>query len=144
MLEMVTDITEGRGEEGDIERLERLAGHVKAGSLCALGGTAPNPVLTTLEYFRDEYEAHVRDGRCPAGECTALTHLFIDPELCTGCMACVRYCPTDAISGEKKEPHVIDVEACIDCGACVERCRFDAIYRTSQAPAKQEEAEVGA
>ncbi len=127
MLEILERITKGQGVEEDISRLERLALAVKDGSLCGLGQTAPNPVLTTLRYFRDEYEAHILDRRCPAGQCKELLTYYIDPELCTGCRACTRVCPAGAISGEKKEPHVIDEEKCINCGNCAERCKFDAV-----------------
>lgn len=127
MLEILERITQGKGKAEDIPRLERLALAVKDGSLCGLGQTAPNPVLTTLRYFRDEYEAHILEHRCPAGQCSALLTYYIDAELCTGCRACTRVCPAEAITGEKKEPHVIDEEKCISCGNCVERCKFDAI-----------------
>ena len=127
MLEILERITKGQGVEEDIPRLQKLALAVKDGSLCGLGQTAPNPVLTTLRYFRDEYEAHIFDRRCPAGQCQELLTYYIDPELCTGCRACTRVCPTGAITGEKKEPHVIDEEKCINCGNCAERCKFDAI-----------------
>ena len=127
MLEILQRITKGKGEPEDIPRLEQLAAAVKDSSLCGLGQTAPNPVLTTLRYFRDEYEAHIFDRRCPAGVCKELLSYYIDSELCTGCRACVRVCPTDAISGERKEPHTIDETKCISCGACFDRCRFDAV-----------------
>jgi len=127
MLEILTRITEGKGQATDIDTLERLAEDVKETSLCALGKTAPNPVLSTLRYFRDEYEAHIKDGRCPAHSCTALLSFRIDPEACTGCGACRRACPQDAISGEKKEPHTIDRDLCGKCGICFEKCRFDAV-----------------
>jgi len=127
MLAILTDITEGRAEEGAIELLEELASVVSENSLCALGGTAPNPVLTTIKYFRDEYEAHIKDKRCPAGVCRQLISYMIDPEICTGCGRCKRACPQEAISGEKKKPHTIDQEKCIKCGACYENCKFDAI-----------------
>ena len=128
MLEILTRICEGKGEPEDIERLEKLAVDIKDGSLCALGGTAPNPVLTTLRYFKDEYEAHIFDKRCPAGLCSELVTFHIDPEKCNGCTVCARNCPTGAITGEKKEPHVIDQEKCINCRECLRRCRFDAVY----------------
>jgi NAD-dependent dihydropyrimidine dehydrogenase PreA subunit len=96
-------------------------------SLCALGQTAPNPVLSTLRYFRNEYEAHIFDKKCPAGVCRALIEYYIDPQACTGCGACVRPCPQEAINGEKKQPHTINVELCIKCGACRDVCRFDAV-----------------
>ena len=129
MLEILERITAGKGEEGDIERLESLGQVIKDTSLCGLGQTAPNPVLSTLRYFRHEYEAHINDKSCPAGACRNLTIFEIDPEACTGCTLCARNCPTDAISGERKEPHVIDQEECITCGNCYEVCRFDAVKR---------------
>ncbi len=127
MLETLDRIVEGEGREGDIELLEELGSYVVEGSLCALGGTAPNPVLTTIKYFRDEYEAHIREKRCPAGKCKALITYYIDPELCTGCMLCAKKCPTACISGEKKQPHVIDTAECIKCDTCRQVCKFDAV-----------------
>ena len=127
MLEILERITEGKGEEGDIALLEKAAKTIKDSSLCGLGQTAPNPVLTTLRYFRDEYEAHIFDRRCPAGQCKELLSYYIDAEACTGCRACKKVCPADAIEGEKKEPHVIIDEKCIACGACLDRCKFDAV-----------------
>jgi NADH:ubiquinone oxidoreductase subunit F (NADH-binding)/(2Fe-2S) ferredoxin len=127
MLEILERITQGKGEPDDIERLEKLALSVKDSALCGLGQTAPNPVLTTLRYFRDEYEAHIFDRRCPAGVCKDLLSYYIDPELCIGCRACTKACPAEAISGEKKEPHVIDEMKCIRCGACFERCKKGAV-----------------
>ncbi len=100
---------------------------VKDGSLCALGGSAPNPVLTTVKYFRDEYLAHINDHKCPAGVCKALITFSIDQDKCTGCGACARLCPQEAISGEKKKPHVVDEAACIRCGICFDTCKFDAV-----------------
>jgi len=127
MLEILENITRGKGQEGDVEMLEELAVSIKDASLCGLGQTAPNPVLTTLRYFRDEYEAHVHDKRCPAGTCRALISYTIDAELCKGCGACLKACPQDAISGEKKKPHVIDRDKCVKCGICKNTCKFDAI-----------------
>ncbi len=127
MLEILTDITEGRGKEGDIELLEELCDVLKWGALCGLGTSAANPVLTTIRYFRDEYEAHIRDKKCPAGVCQALITYRIDPEKCTGCMVCARKCPQQCISGEKRMPHTIDTERCIRCGICKEVCPFDAV-----------------
>ncbi|MGI6032884.1 MAG: NADH-ubiquinone oxidoreductase-F iron-sulfur binding region domain-containing protein, partial [Coriobacteriales bacterium] len=128
MSQILTDICEGRGKEGDIELLEQISETVADASLCSLGKTAPNPVLSTIRYFRDEYEEHIRDHRCRAGVCHELTKFAIDPEKCTGCGACARSCPADAISGDVREPHEIDTEACIVCGSCRNVCRFDAIY----------------
>ena len=127
MYRILTDIVEGRGKEGDIERLEELAHVVKDGSLCALGGTAPNPVLTTIRYFRDEYEAHIREKRCPAGVCRALIRFAIDEQRCTGCGLCLRECPVQAISGEEKRPHRINQDVCIKCGVCKAICPFEAV-----------------
>jgi ferredoxin len=122
MAEILTRITQGAGEEGDVERLEELAQTVKAGSLCGLGQTAPNPVLTTIRYFRDEYEAHIKEKSCPALVCKDLIIYNIEPEKCVGCLLCLKNCPVDAISGERKKVHVIDQELCIKCGACFDVC----------------------
>ncbi len=127
MYDVLDEITHGRGKEGDIALLEELAQATKDGSLCALGRTAPNPVLTTLRYFRDEYEAHIRDRKCPAGLCKDLITFSVIAENCTGCGVCLRNCPQEAITGEKKQLHVIDEDKCIRCGICREVCRFDAI-----------------
>ena len=127
MLELLTRITEGPGEIADLGTLEELAEMVRDSSLCGLGQTAPNPVLSTLRYFRGEYEDHILDNRCPAGVCKALITYIIDEEKCRGCGKCKRVCPVEAITGEKKVPHAIDPEKCIRCGACIASCKFDAI-----------------
>lgn len=127
MLEILERIVAGEGKEEDLDLLEELATVIQESSLCGLGKTAPNPVLTTLRYFRDEYLAHVRDKKCPAGVCKAMKAYSIDPELCRGCSKCSRVCPAGAISGKIKEPFVIDEEKCIKCGACLESCPFGAI-----------------
>ena len=130
MLDILNRICAGEGRPEDIPLLEEMGEAVADASLCALGGTAPNPVLTTIKYFRDEYEAHIDEQRCPAGVCTALVHYEIDEEKCTGCHLCFRRCPVEAVSGEPKKPHTIDAEKCVKCGACYEVCRFDAVART--------------
>ncbi|MCK4663345.1 MAG: NADH-quinone oxidoreductase subunit NuoF [Bacteroidales bacterium] len=127
MLEILTRITEGEGEEGDIEKLEELAYQIKDASLCGLGQTAPNPVLTTIKYFRDEYEAHIRDKKCPAINCKKLLTYEVFDDNCTGCTVCAKNCPVDAISGERKQLHFIDQELCIKCGVCYTKCKFEAI-----------------
>ncbi len=127
LLDILTRICDGEGELEDIARLEELAPMVKVSSLCGLGQTAPNPVLSTLRYFRDEYEAHVIEKRCPAGICRGLITYEIDEEVCTGCMVCARNCPVDAISGEKQEVHHIDTDVCTRCGMCMQVCKFDGI-----------------
>jgi NADH-quinone oxidoreductase subunit F len=127
MLEILIRISEGKGQPSDIDLLEELAQNIKTASLCGLGQTAPNPVLTTLKYFREEYEAHIHQKRCPAGKCKSLISYRITPA-CTGCTLCARNCPTAAISGEKKQLHLIDQEKCIRCGICIDNCKFDAIF----------------
>ena len=127
MHQILTNICAGQGKDGDIELLNELAPAVKDGSMCALGRTAPNPVLTTLRYFKDEYEAHINERRCPAGVCEVLIAYSIDPEKCKGCMLCVKSCPQGAITGEKGQPQKIDQEQCIKCGACREVCKFEAV-----------------
>ncbi len=127
MLEILNRITEGQSKPEELDLLEEIAYNVKEGALCGLGQTAPNPVLSTLLYFRDEYEAHILDRRCPAKVCRELLTYTIDPELCTGCTRCVKRCPTEAIAGEKKEVHVVEQEKCIKCGNCFDACNFDAV-----------------
>lgn len=127
MLEILNRITDGRGKPGDIEKLEELAKNIKASALCGLGQTAPNPVLSTIKYFRDEYEAHINEKRCPAGTCKKLVNVNISADKCKGCGLCKTVCPVNAISGEKKSTHVIDHDKCIKCGACVAKCPFKAI-----------------
>ena len=129
MLEILQRITSGRGEEGDIEKLLRLGDTVQKASLCGLGQCAPNPVLSTIKHFREEYEAHIRDKKCPAGVCSDLVTYEIDPEKCIGCTACARKCPVDCIAGEPKKLHVIDQSKCIKCGNCYTACKFDAVIR---------------
>jgi NADP-reducing hydrogenase subunit HndC len=126
---MLNKITEGKATLEDLDKMEELCHYIQNNALCALGQTAPNPVLSTLRYFRDEYIAHVVDKRCPAGVCKKLLHYEIDPEKCKGCTLCARKCPVSAISGKVKEPHVIDQSKCIKCGACMEGCKFDAISK---------------
>jgi NADH:ubiquinone oxidoreductase subunit F (NADH-binding) len=129
MLEILNRIVSGNGAEGDIEKLLRLGDTIKRASLCGLGQASPNPVISTIKHFRDEYEAHIRDKRCPAGVCKALLTYTIIPDKCTGCGACRRKCPAGCISGKPKELHEIDQEACIRCGRCFDVCKFDAVGR---------------
>ncbi len=127
MFEIVDNICSGNGSKGDVEHLEELARAIQLGSLCALGQSAPNPVLSTIKYFRDEYNVHIEQKKCPAGVCKALTTFIIDPEKCTGCMRCASECPVTCISGEKKKAHTIDQSKCIKCGTCYDVCKFDAV-----------------
>ena len=129
MLEILNRITEGKGELEDLDRLEELALNISKGSLCGLGQTAPNPVLTTLRYFKDEYLAHIVDKRCPAGVCTALLHYYILPEKCIGCTLCARMCPVSCISGSLRQVHIIDQSRCTHCGNCYKACKFGAVTR---------------
>ncbi len=127
MLDILTNIADGKGKQGDIELLQELGEVIKDTSLCALGGSAPNPVLSTIRYFRDEYEAHINDLKCPAGVCKELITFSIDEKECNGCMKCARVCPQGAISGEKKKPHTLNQEECIKCGLCRDGCKFNAV-----------------
>ena len=127
MLEILTRITDGKGEMEDLDKLVELAGHITRTSLCGLGQLAPNPVLTTIKYFREEYKAHIKDHRCPAGVCKSLITIQVVPDNCTGCTLCARVCPVSAIEGMRKKIHVIDPETCTRCGLCIEACNFDAI-----------------
>ena len=129
MLEILNDICEGKGDDGSLALLEELCGYVKDTSLCGLGKTAPNPVLTTLRYFRDEYDAHILKKECPAKVCKALISYEIDKEKCTGCTLCAKKCPAGAITGEAKSPHTLDKDVCTKCGICFEVCRFDAVHK---------------
>ena len=130
LLGLLTKITEGKGTMEDLDTIDELCHHLKESSLCALGQSAPNPVLSTMKYFRDEYLAHVVDHRCPAGVCKALVHFEVDPHKCKGCTLCARNCPVGAITGAIKGPHVIDQTKCIKCGVCKSNCRFEAITRS--------------
>ncbi len=129
LYEILDKISKGKGTMEDLDKLEELCYHIKENALCGLGQTAPNPVLSTLKYFRDEYVAHIVDKRCPAGVCKALLTIQILPDKCKGCTLCAKNCPTGAITGEVKQPHVIDVNKCVKCGVCIEKCRFGAIVK---------------
>ena len=136
MLKVMTNITKGNGKEGDIELLEDMAVATQGAALCALGKTAPNPVLSTLKYFREEYEAHIRDKKCPALSCKKLIAFHIVPEKCKACGSCLRKCPAAAIEGGKKRIHVIDQEKCTKCGTCIDACpvAFNAVRKISGEP----------
>ena len=129
LLEILTKITKGKGTMEDIDKMEELCYAIKSSALCGLGQTAPNPVLSTLKYFRHEYEAHVKEKKCPAHVCKALSQYKINPDTCKGCSLCSRQCPAGAISGQIKSPFVIDQEKCIKCGACQTACKFNAIEK---------------
>jgi len=130
MLAILNRITEGKGQEGDVEQLEEMSGGIIDAALCALGGTSPNPVMSTIKYFRNEYDAHIRDHKCPAGVCKALVTYSIDPQKCTGCGLCLRNCSSGAIKGAKKKPHRINPKKCIKCGICYEVCKFASVKRS--------------
>ncbi|MGN0813658.1 MAG: NADH-quinone oxidoreductase subunit NuoF [Candidatus Coproplasma sp.] len=129
LLELLTKITEGNGEPEDLERIKEIADHMKSSSLCALGQSAPNPILSTLAHFSDEYRAHIYEKKCPAGVCKSLLNYYINPDKCRGCTLCARNCPANAISGAVKSPHEIDLTKCIKCGQCISHCRFNAIEK---------------
>jgi len=129
MLETLERIISGEGQTEDIENLQHLALQIKQASLCGLGQSAPNPVLTTIDYYKDEYVAHIEDKKCPAANCPALVSYNVDPEKCTGCTLCAKACPVEAISGDKKQAHLIDQEKCVNCGKCITSCNFDAVYK---------------
>ena len=129
LRDILARICEGKGREGDLEELDRLSQDVRTGSLCGLGQTAPNPVLSTLRFFRDEYEAHIREHRCPAKKCKGLFRYEIDPEKCTGCGICAKNCQVKAITGERRKPHLIDPEICVRCGVCFAKCPYSAINK---------------
>jgi NADH-quinone oxidoreductase subunit F len=128
MLEILERITMGEGRPGDADKLVSLGEQIRQASLCGLGQSAPNPAITTIRYYRDEYDAHIDEKRCPAGSCSALVDFYIDPEKCTGCTLCAKKCPVEAITGKSREPHVIDNEKCVRCSQCITSCKFDAIY----------------
>jgi NADH-quinone oxidoreductase subunit F len=136
MHKILTRITKGKGEEGDLETLEDLAATAVEVSLCALGGTAPNPFLSTFRYFPEEYEAHIKDKRCPALSCKELISYYIDPARCSACLICLRKCPDEAIDGGKNKIHIIDQEKCTNCGTCFDVCpsRFNAVIKISGEP----------
>ncbi len=129
MVRLLIQITRGEGTEAHLDMLAELSAMIKATSLCGLGKSAPNPVLSTIHYFRGEYDAHIVDKHCPAGVCKALTTFLIDPQNCTGCTVCARNCPAGAIFGEKEEVHFIDQDKCVKCRVCYEKCKFDAVRK---------------
>ena len=129
LLEILTRITEGKGRPEDIQRIRDLAEYMQASSLCALGQSAPNPILSTMNHFLDEYEAHINEKRCPAGVCKSLLNYYILTDKCRGCTLCARNCPVQAISGSVKAPHIIDTTKCIKCGQCIAHCKFGAIIK---------------
>ncbi|HVP57232.1 MAG TPA: NADH-ubiquinone oxidoreductase-F iron-sulfur binding region domain-containing protein, partial [bacterium] len=130
MLETLTRITQGEGTPEDLAKLTTLGKQIKESSLCGLGQTAPNPVLTTIRYYKNEYDEHIVGKHCPAASCSALVDFVIDPEKCTGCTLCAKKCSVQAIKGERKQPHTIDKSICVKCGQCIATCKFEAIYKT--------------
>ena len=129
MLEVLTRVTQGEGVEGDIEKMEKLAVQIKEASLCGLGQSAPNPVLTTIRYYRDEWEEHILEKHCPAASCPPLVEFHINADNCNGCTICATNCPVDAIAGERKQLHIIDNSICVQCSKCITSCNFDAVYK---------------
>jgi ferredoxin len=127
LLEILQDICAGKGKEGDIETLEMLSRQIRETSLCGLGQGAPNPVISSIQHFRAEYEAHIKEKRCPAKVCRSLIRYEILPDICTGCTVCARNCPVNAIAGERRQAHVIDPDICIRCGICMQVCNFNAV-----------------
>ena len=129
MLELLTKVTEGKGEESDLAKIKEIAEHMKSSSLCALGQSAPNPVLSTMAHFENEYVEHIKDKHCSAGVCKSMLNYYIQPDKCVGCTRCARNCPANAINGAVKSAHEIDMNKCIKCGQCIANCKFNAIIK---------------